>query len=80
MTLTSALYRQIISHFWLYISGGPLVTYLENERRSVLIGSVHGAFVACRNDLPGLYVEADDLSTLEFIQREVFGLGLSHPF
>ena len=57
-----------------------MVTYLENERRSVLIGSVHGAFEACSNDLPGLYVEADDLSTLEFIQREVFGLGLSLPF
>ena len=57
------------------ISGGPLVAYLEEERRSVLVGSVHGAFEDCSNDLPGLYVETDDLSILEFIQKEVFGQG-----
>ena len=65
--------------FVFHISGGPLVTYLEEEKRSVLIGSIHGAFEACSNDLPGLYVQSDDLAILGFIQQEVFGQGI-HSF
>ena len=41
------------------------------------MGIVHGAFSECSNELPGLYVEADDTSILEFLQRETFGSGLS---
>ena len=53
-----------------------MVTYLENKRRTVLVGTVHGAFEDCNNDLPGLYVEADDESVLSFLQKEIFGQGL----
>ena len=55
--------------------GGPVIAYIDEYKRSVLIGTVHGAFEDCSNDLPGLFVEVDDVSTLEFLQREVFGLG-----
>ena len=39
-----------------------------------MVGTVHGAFEECSNALPGMFVEADHLSTLTFLQKEVFGL------
>ena len=41
--------------------------------RFILIGTIHGAFTDCSNDIPGIYVQVDDLSVLGFIQKEVFG-------
>ena len=39
----------------------------------MLIGTVHGAFADCSNDLPGIFVESDDVSVLEFLHQEVYG-------
>ena len=57
------------------ILGGPVVAYIAEAERYVLVGTVHGAFSECSNELPGLYVEADDASVLEFLQKETFGSG-----
>ena len=43
--------------------------------RFVLLGTVHGAFHDCSNDLPGIFVETDDLSVLEFLYKEAYGSG-----
>ena len=60
--------------------GGPIIAEeigaLNGEVRFVLIGTVHGAFAACSNKLPGIFVETDDLSVLEFLHQEVYGSGL----
>ena len=48
----------------------------EGLSRFVLLGTVHGAFHACSNDLPGIFVETDDLSVLEFLYKEAYGSGL----
>ena len=44
--------------------------------RFVLIGTVHGSFSDCSNDIPGIFVKTDHLSILEFLQREAYGRGL----
>ena len=41
--------------------------------RFILIGTIHGAFTDCSNDLPGIYIEVDDLSVLEFLHKEAYG-------
>ena len=41
--------------------------------RFILIGTIHGAFTDCSNDLPGIYVQVDDLSVLGFLHKEAYG-------
>ena len=41
--------------------------------RFILIGTIHGAFTDCSNDLPGIYVEVGDLSVLGFLHKEAYG-------
>ena len=41
--------------------------------RFILIGTIHGAFTDCSNDLPGIYIEVDDLSVLGFLHKEAYG-------
>ncbi len=48
----------------------------EGSVRFMLMGTVHGAFSDCSNDIPGIFVEADDLTVLEFLHKEVLGSGL----
>ena len=48
--------------------------------RFILIGTVHGAFSDCANDIPGIFVEVDDRSVLDFLHKETFGSGLSYMF
>ena len=54
-------------------TGGPVVAF-DTEAlgvgRFILIGTVHGAFEECSNDIPGIFVETDDLTVLEFLQKE----------
>ena len=61
------------------ISGGPVIVEeshaFGNFPRFVLLGTVHGAFHDCSNDLPGIFVETDDLSVLEFLYKEAYGSG-----
>ena len=59
----------------IFVLGGPLVAYNDKANRFVLMGSVHGAFSDCRNDFPGIYVEADDITVLEFLVKESYGTG-----
>ena len=60
------------------LTGGPVIAY-DSEAvgvgRFILIGTVHGAFEECSNDIPGIFVETDALAVLEFLQKEVFGRG-----
>ena len=56
--------------------GGPVVSFDNTENRFFLLGTIHGAFEECQNRLPGIYVEADDLSILTFLHKEVFGSGM----
>ena len=63
--------------FLFTILGGPVVAFEDKEKRSVLIGTIHGAFYNCDNELPGIFVETDDISVLEFLYREAYGSGLS---
>ena len=74
--------RKSISHLLKYylISGGPVVAYEDNAfedkfGRFVLMGTIHGAFFECSNDLPGIYVEVDDSSILEFLYKEAYSSG-----
>ena len=48
----------------------------SEEPRHVLIGTIHGAFSNCKKYLPGIFVEVDDYSVLEFLHAEIFGSGL----
>ena len=45
----------------------------SEQERHVLIGTIHGAFSNCKKYLPGIFVEVDDYSVLEFLQAKVFG-------
>ena len=49
--------------------------YEKNEERHVLIGSVHGAFANCDNNMPGIYVSTDDSSNLQFLYQEALNSG-----
>ena len=62
--------------------GGPVIAYedkaFDNKfGRFILIGTVHGAFSDCSNDLPGIFVQTDHLSVLNFLYKETFGSGMS---
>ena len=54
-------------------SGGPVIAVDSEQERHVLIGTIHGAFSNCKKYLPGIFVEVDDYSVLEFLQAKVFG-------
>ena len=60
--------------------GGPVIVEesnsFEGNPRFVLLGTVHGAFSDCSNDIPGIFVQSDDLTVLEFLYRESYGSGL----
>lgn len=56
--------------------GGPAVIIDSEEKKYVLVGTVHGAFADCEHYLPGMFVETDDFNVLEFLQKEVYGSGL----
>ena len=63
--------------------GGPVIAYEDKAfddkfGRFILVGIIHGAFSDCSNDLPGIFVQMDDLSVLDFLYKETFGSGLSH--
>ena len=62
------------------ISGGPVVVEeshaFEDFPRFVLLGTVHGSFDECSNDLAGIFVATDELSTLQFLYKEAYGSGL----
>ena len=73
--------RTIITTHQLNISGGPVIAFEpdalgDGQGRSVLIGTVHGAFQDCSNDIPGIFVQTDDLTILEFLQKEVYNKGV----
>ena len=67
----------------IHLIGGPVIAYVDNaledklgsRGRFVLIGTVHGAFSDCLNDIPGIFVQSDDLSILEFLHKTTFGSG-----
>ena len=65
----------IISCFLIFL-GGPVTLYEKNERRHVLIGTVHGAFASCDNSLPGIFVRVDDSSNLQFLHKEALNSGM----
>ena len=51
-------------------------SFEDKSGRFVLMGTIHGAFSDCSNDIPGIYVEVDDSSVLDFLHKEVYGSGL----
>ena len=51
--------------------------YEKNDKRHVLIGTVHGAFANCDNSMPGIYVRVDDSSNLQFLHKEALNSGMS---
>ena len=68
-------------------SGGPVVAYEDNayqnkSGRFVLMGTIHGAFSKCGNDIPGIFVEVDDMTILDFLYKEAYGscmyIGIPH--
>ena len=54
-------------------SGGPLLTFNENQRRFILTGVIHGALLDCTNIIPGIFVETDEYSNLNFLKKEALG-------
>ena len=54
--------------------------YEKNDKRHVLIGTVHGAFANCDNSMPGIYVRVDDSSNLQFLHKEALNSGMSNHF
>ena len=60
--------------------GGPVVVEESNafgeSPRFMLLGTIHGSFTACSNSFPGIFVETDDVTVLEFLYKEVYGSGL----
>ena len=71
----------IFPHKLFLFSGGPVTAFEPDALgrgvgRYLLIGTVHGAFEDCSNRHPGIFVKTDELSVLEFLQKEVFGQGL----
>ena len=74
LNLKLYMFSQILS-----ILGGPVIVEEDSafggSVRFVLLGTVHGAFSDCSNDIPGIFVESDDLTVLEFLYKEAFGSG-----
>ena len=62
------------------ILGGPVIAEetdaFEGSVRFVLMGTVHGAFADCSNGIPGIFVETDDVSVLNFLYKEAYGSGM----
>ena len=60
-------------------SGGPVVIEETNVfgefPRFMLLGTIHGSFSACSNSFPGIFVETDDISVLEFLHKQAYGSG-----
>ena len=56
-----------------FFKGGPIVTWFPEENRFFLIGIVHGGFFDCSNILPGIFVQVDEISVLNFLRKEIFG-------
>ena len=44
--------------------------------RFVLMGTIHGAFSDCSNDIPGIYVTVDHETVLDFLYKEAYGSGM----
>ena len=53
--------------------GGPLVNWIPTKDRFYLIGIVSGSFFDCSNKLPGIFVQVDEISVLNFLRKEIFG-------
>ena len=62
--------------------GGPVVVEETNALgelpRFLLLGVVHGSFLKCTHNFPGMFIETDHVSVLEFLHREVYGSGLKY--
>ena len=56
-----------------FFKGGPIVTWFPKKDRFFLIGIVHGGFFDCSNILPGIFVQVDEISILNFLRKEIFG-------
>ena len=59
--------------------GGPLVTFLDEEKRFILLGTLHGGFRDCVNDFPNIYTRVDQYEILKFIRNKVFNEDLEPP-
>ena len=61
-------------------AGGPVIVEesnsFEGQPRFVLMGTVHGSFLDCSNDIPGIFVATDNIGVLEFLYKESFGSGV----
>ena len=74
----------MISNFYSLFdyTGGPVVVEETNAfgefPRFLLLGVIHGSFLKCSNNFPGMFVETDHLTVLEFLHREVYGSGLKY--
>ena len=80
--IQSRLLIEDLLYINLFFIGGPVVIEEDSAFnglvRFVLIGTVHGAFSGseCSSDLPGIFVETDNLSVLKFLYKEAYGKGL----
>ena len=59
--------------------GGPLVTFLDEEQRFILLGTLHGGFRDCVNDFPNIYTRVDRYEILKFVRNKVFNEDLEPP-
>ena len=69
------LERERLQNNCIIYLGGPLVTYDADARRFVLLGNSQASFADCTNIVPNIFVATDDISTLQFLRREVYGKG-----
>ena len=60
-------------YFFSSSKGGPLVNWIPTKDRFYLIGIVSGSFFDCSNILPGIFVQVDEISVLNFLRKEIFG-------
>ena len=65
--------KEDISNIFSFFKGGPLVTWIPKKDRFYLIGIVSGGFFECSNILPGIFVQVDEISVLNFLRKEIFG-------
>ena len=65
--------KEDISNIFSFFKGGPLVTWIPKKDRFYLIGTVSGGFFECSNILPGIFVQVDEISVLNFLRKEIFG-------
>ena len=65
----------MLPHIYIFSSykGGPLVNWIPTKDRFYLIGIVSGSFFDCSNKLPGIFVQVDEISVLNFLRKEIFG-------